>query len=166
MAKDPGEGAGTCIRMETAKQTSTFFDAITLERILAPGNLLEALEQVERNKGAPGVDGMRTDELRDWIRSHPGQLTNAIRTGKYRPKPVKRVIIPKQEKGKFRNLGIPTVIDRLVQQAVAQVMNWSYETIFSDSSCGFRPHRGAQDAILRCLNHADRGNVWTADMRV
>ena len=164
MAKDPGEGAGTCIRMETAKQTSTFFDAITLERILAPGNLLEALEQVERNKGAPGVDGMRTDELRDWIRSHPGQLTNAIRTGKYCPKPVKRVTIPKQEKGKFRNLGIPTVIDRLVQQAVAQVMNWSYETIFSDSSCGFRPHRGAQDAILRCLNHADRGNVWTADM--
>ncbi|MCI5850006.1 MAG: group II intron reverse transcriptase/maturase, partial [Sutterellaceae bacterium] len=108
MAKDPGEGAGTCIRMETAEQTSTFFDAITLERILAPGNLLEALEQVERNKGAPGVDGMRTDELRDWIRSHPGQLTNAIRTGKYRPKPVKRVTIPKQEKGKFRNLGIPT----------------------------------------------------------
>ena len=164
MAKDPGEGAGTCIRMETAKQTSTFFDAITLERILAPGNLLEALEQVERNKGAPGVDGMRTDELRDWIRSHPGQLTNAIRTGKYCPKPVKRVTIPKQEKGKFRNLGIPTVIDRLVQQAVAQVMNWSYETIFSDSSCGFRPHRGAQNAILRCLNHADRGNVWAADM--
>ncbi|HBC69091.1 MAG TPA: group II intron reverse transcriptase/maturase, partial [Sutterella sp.] len=88
------------------------FSNITLERILSPDNLLEALKRVEANKGAPGIDGMRTDELRDYIRQHPGELTSAVRSGRYKPSPVKRVTIPKAEKGKFRDLGIPTVIDR------------------------------------------------------
>ena len=140
------------------------FSNITLERILSPENLLEALKRVEANKGAPGIDGMRTDELRDFICRHPGELTNAVRTGRYRPKPVKRVTIPKAEKGKYRDLGIPTVIDRLVQQAVAQILSVYYDRTFSDASCGFRPGRGAEDAILKCVSRADSGLVWAVDM--
>jgi len=140
------------------------FSNITLERILSPDNLLEALKRVEANKGAPGIDGMRTDELRDYIRQHPGELTSAVRSGRYKPSPVKRVTIPKAEKGKFRDLGIPTVIDRLVQQAVAQILTIYYDGTFSDASCGFRPGRGAHDAIYKCVARTAEGFVWAVDM--
>ena len=80
---------------------------------------------------------MEVGQLLDWIRNHPGQLTKAIKEGTYRPSPVKRVSIPKDEPGKFRDLGIPTVIDRLVQQATAQVLDWAYDRDFSDRSFGF-----------------------------
>jgi len=95
-------------------RTRSAFTEITLEAILSRENLTLALKRVEANKGAPGVDGMTTEELRKYIFEHPGELTSAILSGKYRPAPLKRVTIPKPEKGKFRNLGIPTVIDRLV----------------------------------------------------
>lgn len=145
-------------------QTNTVLEGITLERILRPDNLRLALQRVEANKGAPGVDGMSTDQLRDYIQRHPGELTSAIREGRYRPKPVKRVSIPKAEKGKYRDLGIPTVIDRFVQQAVAQVLDNNYESSFSPASCGFRPYKGAQDAIYRALNIADSGYEWIVEI--
>ena len=110
------------------------------------------------------MDGMTTEELRKYIFEHPGELTSAILSGKYRPAPVKRVTIPKPEKGKYRNLGIPTVIDRLVQQAVAQKLSYSYDDTFSMSSFGFRPTRSAHDAIFKVMSEADQGYVWAVDM--
>lgn len=158
------EGAKTVISKEKTTHTEPDFSGITLERILSPGNLRLALERVESNRGAPGVDGMRTDELRDYIRQHPGELTSAVCEGRYRPSPVKRVTIPKPEKGKFRDLGIPTAYDRLVQQAVAQVLGMYYDLTFSNSSYGFRPGRDAAMAVYRCLSHADNGFKWAADI--
>ena len=114
MAKGDWEGATAVMDMENTAHNLPVFKGITLEAILSQQNLAEAPKRVEANKGTPGVDGMRTDELRDYIYQHPGELKSAILSRKYRPAPVKRVTIPKPEKGKFRNLGIPTVIDRLV----------------------------------------------------
>ena len=164
MAKRDWEGATAVMDMENTAHNLPVFKGITLEAILSQQNLAEALRRVEANKGAPGVDGMRTDELRDYIYQHPGELRSAILSGKYRPAPVKRVTIPKPEKGKFRNLGIPTVIDRLVQQAVAQVLSSHYDNMFSTHSYGFRPGQRAQMAVLRVSGAAQAGYVWAVDM--
>lgn len=158
------EGATAVMEMDNTAQDQSAFTEITLEAILSRENLTLALKRVEANKGAPGVDGMTTEELRKYIFEHPGELTSAILSGKYRPAPVKRVTIPKPEKGKFRNLGIPTVIDRLVQQAVAQKLSYSYDGTFSMSSFGFRPTRSAHDAIFKVMSEADQGYVWAVDM--
>lgn len=152
------------MEMDNTAQDQSAFTEITLEAILSRENLTLALKRVEANKGAPGVDGMTTEELRKYIFEHPGELTSAILSGKYRPAPVKRVTIPKPEKGKYRNLGIPTVIDRLVQQAVAQKLSYSYDDTFSMSSFGFRPTRSAHDAIFKVMSEADQGYVWAVDM--
>lgn len=152
------------MEMDNTAQDQSAFTEITLEAILSRENLTLALKRVEANKGAPGVDGMTTEELRKYIFEHPGELTSAILSGEYRPAPVKRVTIPKPEKGKFRNLGIPTVIDRLVQQAVAQKLSYSYDGTFSMSSFGFRPTRNAHDAIFKVMSEADQGYVWAVDM--
>ena len=158
------EGATAVMEMDNTAQDQSAFTEITLEAILSRENLTLALKRVEANKGAPGVDGMTTEELRKYIFEHPGELTSAILSGKYRPAPVKQVTIPKPEKGKFRNLGIPTVIDRLVQQAVAQKLSYSYDGTFSMSSFGFRPTRSAHDAIFKVMSEADQGYVWAVDM--
>lgn len=150
--------------MENTSHTSPDFAGITLEKILESSNLNAALKKVESNKGAPGVDGMKTDELRQYIIDHPGELRRVLLDGTYRPKPVKRVTIPKSEPGKFRELGIPTVIDRLVQQAVLQVLNLYYDTTFSTSSYGFRPFRDCKDAVLHCIRQTDEGKVWAVDV--
>lgn len=150
--------------MENTAHTSPDFAGITLEKILESSNLNAALKKVESNKGAPGVDGMKTDELRQYITDHPGELRRVLLDGTYRPKPVKRVTIPKSEPGKFRELGIPTVIDRLVQQAVLQVLNLYYDTTFSTSSYGFRPFRDCRDAVLHCIRQTDGGKVWAVDV--
>ena len=124
--KDPPASIGA----EDDTHNLNLYAGITLEAILEPSNLKEALKRVVANRGAPGIDGMEVGQLLDWIRNHPGQLTKAIKEGTYRPSPVKRVSIPKDEPGKFRDLGIPTVIDRLVQQATAQVLDWAYDRDF------------------------------------
>lgn len=158
------EGATAVTEMENTAQDQSAFTEITLEAILSRENLTPALKRVEANKGAPGVDGMTTEELRDYILDQPGELTSAILSGKYRPAPVKRVTIPKPERGKFRNLGIPTVIGCLVQQAVAQKLSYSHDSTFSKSSYGFRPMRGAHDAIFKVMSEADQGYVWAVDI--
>ena len=116
-----------------------------MELILSPHNLNAAYRQVMRNGGAGGADKMETSELLPYLKLHRDELIGKLRDGKYRPNPVKRVEIPK-DNGKTRPLGIPTVVDRLVQQAVSQVLIPLYEPQFSDNSYGFRPHRSAQDA--------------------
>lgn len=136
---------------------------VTLEWILSRGNLVRAYQQVVVNKGAAGVDGMKVEELRSWFYAHPDQLTQSILHGEYHPQPIKRVYIPK-DNGDKRPLGIPTVIDRFVQQAVAQVLSTVYEFVFSDNSYGYRPERGAQDAINKAIEYLNDGYEWVIDL--
>ena len=127
-----------------------------LEKVLDRDNLNRAYKRVKANKGASGVDGMTVDEALPWLKENGGELLEKIRNGKYKPSPVRRVEIPK-DNGGVRKLGIPTVIDRIIQQAIAQVLTPIYEPKFSDGSYGYRPHRSAKDAILKVKEYADSG---------
>jgi group II intron reverse transcriptase/maturase len=135
-----------------------------LERILDRDNMNMAFKKVQSNKGAGGIDKMGTDELLKYLKENGKQLLQAVKDGKYRPNPVRRVEIPKEEKGKVRKLGIPTVVDRVVQQAIAMVLTPIFERQFSDNSFGFRPRRRAHDAIRRCQGNADEGYIYVVDM--
>lgn len=135
-----------------------------LKRILTRDNMNAAYLKVKSNKGASGIDKMSVDELLPYLREHRLQLLKQIRDGKYRPNPVRRVEIPKEGKGKTRKLGIPTVVDRVIQQAISQVLTSIYEPQFSESSFGFRPRRGAHDALKQCQKYADEGYVYVVDM--
>ncbi len=139
------------------------FEPITLERILKYDNLYEAFEKVTTKKGASGVDLMETADLEHYFRSHPYEISGAVRAGKYRPKPIRRVYIPK-DNGEQRPLGIPTVLDRFVQQAIALVLSQEYEKVFSDNSFGFRPERSCKGAIDRALEYLNSGLEWVIDL--
>jgi RNA-directed DNA polymerase len=134
-----------------------------LELILSRGNLNRAYKQVKRNKGAGGIDGMQVDELLPYLRENREELLQSIREGKYRPKPVRRVEIPK-ENGKTRKLGIPTVVDRFIQQAICQVLTPIFEKQFSENSFGFRPKKSAHDALKRCKTNITEGYKYVVDM--
>jgi len=134
-----------------------------LELILTKENLNRAYKQVKRNKGAGGIDGMQVDELLPYLRENREKLLQSLRDGKYRPQPVRRVEIPK-ENGKTRKLGIPTVVDRFIQQAVCQVLTPIFEKQFSDNSFGFRPKRSAHDALKRCRTNITEGYKYVVDM--
>ena len=127
-----------------------------LEKILEKGNLNRAFKRVKANKGAPGVDGMTIDETFQWLKENNRELVDRIRRGRYTPKPVRRVEIPKPDGG-VRKLGIPTVTDRIIQQAMAQQMMPIYEPLFVDGSYGYRPGRSAKDAILKVKEYAEQG---------
>lgn len=135
-----------------------------LELILRKHNLNQAYKKVKSNKGAGGIDGMQVDELLSYLRENQEELIQKIRMGKYKPNPVRRVEIPKEEKGKVRKLGIPTVVDRVIQQAIAQELTPIYECQFSDNSFGFRPKRSQQDALRRCKEYVDEGYVYVVSM--
>lgn len=143
--------------------SSTNIEPITLERILRADNLREAARRVVKNKGGAGVDGMEVGELYDHIKTHPYEISESVRNGTYRPSPIKRVYIPKSN-GEKRPLGIPTVIDRFVQQAVAQTLSEEFEKVFSDNSFGFRPGRSCHDAIERALQYVNEGFTWVIDL--
>ena len=134
-----------------------------LDYILSPSNLNLAYKQVKSNKGSGGIDRMEVDELLPYLRCHKDKLITSIYDGKYHPNPVRRVEIPKSN-GKTRDLGIPTVVDRLIQQAISQVLQPLYEPQFSPTSYGFRPHRSAHDALLKCGEYISAGYVFTVDM--
>jgi len=134
-----------------------------LEQILAGENLNLAYKQVKRNKGAGGIDGMQVDELLPFLRENRKELVQSLRDGKYRPQPVRRAEIPK-DNGKIRKLGIPTVVDRLIQQAICQVLTPMFEEQFSDNSFGFRPKRSAHDALKRCQTNITEGYRYVVDM--
>ena len=127
-----------------------------LERILSRENLNKAYKRVRANKGAPGIDGMTVEDALPWLREHREELLETIRQGKYKPQPVRRKEIPKPDGG-IRKLGIPTVVDRIIQQAIAQQLTPIYEPLFSDLSYGYRPGRSAQDAIRKVKEYAGKG---------
>ena len=127
-----------------------------LGKILNKDNLNRAYKRVKANKGAPGVDGMTVEEAFEWLKEHNHELTERIRKGHYTPSPVRRVEIPKPDGG-IRKLGIPTVIDRIIQQAMTQQLIPIYEPKFSDGSFGYRPGRSAKDAVQRINEYAEQG---------
>lgn len=134
-----------------------------LEKILAPDNMNRAFKKVRSNKGSHGIDGMTVDELLPYLKEKGDRIKQAIMEGTYSPKPVRRVEIPKPDGG-TRLLGIPTVLDRVIQQAIAQVLSPIYEKEFSDNSYGFRPGRDAHQAIRKCKEYIDAGYKWTVDI--
>ena len=134
-----------------------------LEEVLERNNMLLALKRVISNKGSHGVDGMKIDELREHIKKHWHTIKAKLLEMKYNPSPVRRIEIPKPDGG-VRLLGIPTVQDRLIQQAIAQVLSKIYESSFSNNSFGFRPRRGAKNAIMKSKEYINQGNRWVVDM--
>lgn len=134
-----------------------------LEKIIDRTNLNNAFKRVKSNKGAHGVDEMEVDELLQYLKNNGDKLKQSILEGKYQPNPVRRVEIPK-DNGKKRELGIPTVVDRVIQQAIAQVLTPIYEKQFSDNSYGFRPKRRAHDAIKKCQENIQQGYKYVVDM--
>lgn len=133
------------------------------ERIIDRNNLNQAFKKVRANKGSHGVDGMKVDELLQYLKENGTSLRQSLLEGKYKPNPVRRVEIPKPD-GKKRPLGIPTAVDRVIQQAIAQVLSPIFEERFSDNSYGFRPNRSAHQAILKCKEYMDKGYKWAVDI--
>ena len=138
-------------------------DAGVWEAVFARENLFTALKRVESNRGAAGIDGMEVEDLRDYLKEHWLEVREALESGTYRPSPVRRVEIAKPDGG-VRQLGIPTVMDRLIQQAMAQVLTPMFEPGFSPHSYGFRPGRSAHQAIQQAQTYIAEGNEWVVDI--
>ena len=134
-----------------------------MEAILDRNNLNRAYQRVKRNRGAAGIDGMTVEEALPWLKEHKGELLQNIREGSYLPSPVRRKEIPKPDGG-VRKLGIPTVVDRVIQQAIAQKLQSIWEPLFSDSSYGYRPNRSAQQAVRQVKRYAEQGYRYTVSV--
>jgi hypothetical protein len=132
-----------------------------MEQVCEPANLNRAYARVMANKGAPGIDGMPVGKLGGWIKRHKQSLIASLLDGSYQPQPVRGVQIPKPGGKGMRQLGIPTVVDRLVQQAMLQVLEAILDPTFSASSYGFRPGRGAHDALAQARQYLQRMDEWT-----
>ncbi|GAW92296.1 RNA-directed DNA polymerase, partial [Calderihabitans maritimus] len=140
-------------------------DSGLMEQVVARENMLAALKRVERNGGAPGIDGIPTERLRDQIRAEWPRIREELLAGTYKPMPVRRVEIPKPGGGK-RLLGIPTAKDRLIQQALLQVLTPIFEPQFSEASYGFRPGRRAHDAVRTARQYVEEGYEWVVDLDI
>jgi len=134
-----------------------------MEEVCERGNLKEALRRVKANKGSPGVDGMTIDEITDYLKQHWPAIREQLLSGTYEPKPVRRVEIPKPDGAGVRKLGIPTVLDRFIQQAVMQVLQKRWDPTFSKHSYGFRPRRSAHQAVAQAQQYIAEGYSWTVD---
>ena len=134
-----------------------------LEEILSRDNMIRAYKRVVANKGASGVDGITTDEVKQYLIEHWEEIREQIRNRKYKPQPVRRVEIPKPNGG-VRNLGIPSVVDRIIEQAIAQRLTPIVEPLFSDYSYGFRPKRKAQQAVIKLLEYLNDGYTYIVDI--
>ena len=150
-------GARSAVRPEDGERAIRTSNL--LERILGRENLNNAYRRVKANKGAPGVDGMTVEEALPWLKEHGKELTDSILKGKYKPDPVRRKEIPKPDGG-VRKLGIPSVKDRVIQQAIAQKLTPIYEPLFAEGSYGYRPGRSGQDAIYRIRGYYEDGYDW------
>jgi group II intron reverse transcriptase/maturase len=156
-----GDGAEAC----TATQGRTKAEVATqlMEQVVERGNMWKAYERVVRNKGAPGADGMRVSELKAWLQANWVSVKAALLAGSYLPREVRAVDIPKPSGG-VRTLGVPSVVDRLIQQALLQVLQPIFEPRFSESSYGFRPGRNAWQAVQAARDHVRSGKGWVADI--
>jgi RNA-directed DNA polymerase len=159
------EGTGRAHQAGTAREGNVGDGApMLMEEVCARENLLTAYRRVVRNKGAPGIDGMTVEELMPCCRSHWSQIREELLNGTYEPKPIRRVSMPKPDGKGIRLLGIPTVLDRLIQQALLQVLTPIFDPTFSEDSYGFRPGRSAHDAVRRARNHMADGYRWVVDL--
>lgn len=134
-----------------------------MSQVVERANMQLAYSRVMRNRGAPGVDGMRCEDLKKWLQGNWARVKQELLEGRYRPQAVRRVDIPKPQGG-VRTLGVPTVVDRLIQQALHQAMQPIFEPTFSESSYGFRPGRSAQQAVTKAAEHIREGKHWVVDM--
>ena len=159
------EGTGRVRQADTARAGETGDGApMLMEKVCARENLLAAYRRVVRNGGAPGIDGVTVEELMSYCRKHWARIREELLSGRYMPQAVRRVEIPKPDgKGK-RTLGIPTVLDRLIQQAIAQVLEQVWDPTFSEYSYGFRPGRSAHDAVLQAKGYLLDGYTHVVDM--
>jgi RNA-directed DNA polymerase len=147
--------AATCGRTKSEDQL--------MERVVERSNLWSAYQRVVQNKGAPGVDDLTVAEFKGWLKVHWPSVKEALLGGRYLPQPVRRVDIPKPSGG-IRTLGVPTVLDRLIQQALHQVLQPLFEPSFSDGSFGFRPGRRAHQAVRRAQAYIREGKRWVVDL--
>jgi len=159
--RDEREGTGTLVAGREAENPAQ--GSGRMEEICERENVNAALKRVQENKGSPGIDGMTVDELPGYLEEHWPVIREQLMSGTYQPQPVKRVEIPKPDGG-IRKLGIPTVLDRLIQQAVMQVLQQRWDPTFSDSSFGFRPGRSQHDAVARAQQYIAEGHGWVVDM--
>lgn len=153
------------ISMAQTKTSSCGSKYQLLEEILARGNMLNALEKVEANKGAPGIDNMEVPHLRKYLKEEWEYIKSSLLDSTYKPMPVREVKIPKPDGG-TRILGIPTVVDRMIQQAIAQKLIPVFDKHFSEASYGFRPSRSAHDAVLKAKEHIEQGYKWVVDIDI
>jgi RNA-directed DNA polymerase len=161
--RDPGSARdGAEVGAATSVQTKSE-DHRLMEQVVERSNMQKAYSQVMRNRGAPGVDGLRCEDLKAWLQSHWQSARAALLAGTYLPRAVRRVDIPKPQGG-VRTLGVPTVVDRLIQQALHQVMQPLFEPTFSDGSYGFRPGRSATQAVVQAATYIRGGKRWVVDM--
>lgn len=147
------------LALDTAEDLSSNL----MEKICNRANLNRAYKRVKANKGSAGVDKMSVEELLDYLKSHGEEIISQLLNGTYAPQPVRGVNIPKPGGG-IRQLGIPTVVDRFIQQAIYQVLSPMFEAEFSNSSYGFRPNRGAHKALQASSSYVESGNVWVVDI--
>jgi RNA-directed DNA polymerase len=157
------DGSGEASTAARGAERSGTDDAKLMERVVERGNVVAALKRVQKNKGSPGIDGMTVDALRDHLRETWPVLREQLLSGTYRPQPVKRQLIPKSDGG-VRELGIPTALDRFIQQALLQVLQPRFDASFSEHSHGFRPGRRAHDAVYAAQKHIQSGRRWVVDV--
>lgn len=159
--REEGLGASrvTAMREDSGPEAEQLLEAVVERK-----NMWSALKQVERNKGAAGVDQMTVEQLRAYLREHWSRIKEELLAGDYQPQPVRKVEIPKAGGQGMRMLGIPTVVDRLIQQALHQVLSPLFEPSFSETSYGFRPRRSAQQAVLKAREYVREGRRWVVDL--
>ena len=157
-----GEEGSVC-QVTAASERAKPIKAVVMEEVVRRENLKKALKRVCANKGSPGIDGMTVDELKDYLRVHWPEIREQLLQGQYKPHPVKQVLIPKPGGG-TRKLGIPTVLDRFIQQALLQILNPIYDPTFSPHSYGFRPGRNAHQAVRQAKRYIEQGYEWVVDI--
>ncbi|OPY59428.1 MAG: Group II intron-encoded protein LtrA [Pelotomaculum sp. PtaU1.Bin035] len=147
-------------RETTREESSTYL----MEQVVERNNMFQALHRVKSNKGAPGIDGMTIESLGPFLKDHWPRIREQLLNGTYQPKPVRRVEIPKQDSGGVRLLGIPSVLDRLIQQALLQILDPIFDPMFSPYSYGFRLGRKAQTAVKQARQYIQEGYRWVVDL--
>jgi len=157
-----GEEGKVC-QVAAASERTEPVKTVVMEEVVRRENLIKALKRVCANKGSPGIDGMTVDELKGYLKTHWPDIRGKLLQGEYKPQPVKQVLLPKSGGG-TRKLGIPTVLDRFIQQALLQVLNLIYDPTFSDHSYGFRPGRNAHQAVRQAKKHIEEGYEWVVDI--